>query len=82
MEQQTETLGELVARHRRSQNRSARSVAREAGIDIATRPGWKRARTRPQFNHPQGSLSSPRHPDSRVVPRRWLHHAVRPHEND
>lgn len=36
MEQQTETLGELVARHRRSQNRSARSVAREADIDIAT----------------------------------------------
>ena len=36
MEQQTETLGELVARYRRSQNRSARSVAREADIDTAT----------------------------------------------
>ena len=36
MERRTETLGELVARHRRSQNRSARSVAREADIDIAT----------------------------------------------
>jgi|SRR5665811_78653 len=36
MEKGTETLGALVARHRHSQNRSARAVARDANIDIAT----------------------------------------------
>lgn len=35
-EDEKETLGALVARRRRSQNRSARAVARDAGIDIAT----------------------------------------------
>jgi transcriptional regulator with XRE-family HTH domain len=29
-------LGDVVARHRKAQNRSARDVAREAGIDVAT----------------------------------------------
>lgn len=32
----SEALGELVARYRKTQGRSARHVARDAGIDIAT----------------------------------------------
>lgn len=37
-------LGELIARHRKAQGRSARDVAREAGIDIHTMTMVERGR--------------------------------------